>query len=224
MEDYANTAYEQWEREKKEIEYDNSWLEIDGNFIHETAVINWERVKIGKGNTIFPYVVMGTSPQHKRSEASGKITIGDNNVFREHVAVHCPTKLGTELTEIGSNNYFMVNSHIGHDVVIEDNVTLCNNVTPGGHVWIMKGAVLGFGVLIHQYQVIGSYSMVGLGTIIPANAKITPGHIYYGNPVRQHGVNSIGMERNKISYKEMANERIRYDNILTEVKRHYAHD
>ena len=219
---HSNTAYEQWEREKKEIEYDNSWLEVDGNYIHETAVINWERVQIGEGNTIFPGAVIGTAPQHKKTLAHGKVKIGNNNVIRENVVINSPTQLGGGLTEVRDNCYLMINSHVGHDTIIEDDVTLCNNVTPGGHVWIMKGAVLGFGVLIHQYQVIGSYSMVGMGTIIPANAKITPGHIYYGNPVQQHGVNSVGMERNNITYKEMANERIRYDSILSEVKKHYA--
>ena len=200
---------------------DKLWREIKGNKVHSTAVVNWEQLEIGTGNEIGPYVCIGTDAQHIREESSGKVRIGDNNVIREYCSINLPTRF-TNVTEIGSNCYFMAQTHINHDCVIEDKVILCNNVTPGGHVWIMRGAVLGFGVLVHQYQVIGSYSMIGLGTIIPAKTKITPGHIYYGNPVQQHGVNSIGMERNKISYKEMANERIRYDNILAEVKRHYV--
>ena len=91
---HSNTAYEQWEREKKEIEYDNSWLEVDGNYIHETAVINWERVQIGEGNTIFPGAVIGTAPQHKKTSAHGKVKIGNNNVIREMSCVRNPEIFG----------------------------------------------------------------------------------------------------------------------------------
>ena len=30
---------------------------IDGNWIHKTAIINWERVRLGKGNAIGPTLV-----------------------------------------------------------------------------------------------------------------------------------------------------------------------
>ena len=32
---------------------------IRGNLIHETAVINWKKLDIGKNNIIGPYVVIG---------------------------------------------------------------------------------------------------------------------------------------------------------------------
>ena len=36
---------------------------IKGNLVHKTAVVNWKKIKIGKGNIIGPYVVIGNMLQ-----------------------------------------------------------------------------------------------------------------------------------------------------------------
>ena len=42
---------------------------IKGNFVHKTAVINWKKIKIGTGNVIGPYVVIGNVPQWKNKRS-----------------------------------------------------------------------------------------------------------------------------------------------------------
>ena len=69
-------------------------------------------------------------------------------------------------TFIGNSNYIMNSTTIDHDCYIEDNVILSSNVVLGGNVYIMKGAQLGIRTIVHQNQVIGSYSMIGMGTLI----------------------------------------------------------
>ena len=49
------------------------YKEIKGNLVHTTAVINWNKLHIGKGNKIGPYVIIGNDPQHPRERNLGKI-------------------------------------------------------------------------------------------------------------------------------------------------------
>ena len=54
---------------------------IKGNLIHNTAVINWNELIIGKGNIIGPYVVIGNKAQWKNKKNSGKIKIKISRKF-----------------------------------------------------------------------------------------------------------------------------------------------
>ena len=84
-----------------------NFKKIKGNFVHKTAVINWKKLKIGKGNTIGPYVVIGNSAQWPKKKSSGLIYIGNNNTFNEFCNIHLPTSL-TKKTYIGNNTKILV--------------------------------------------------------------------------------------------------------------------
>ena len=58
---------------------------IKGNLIHETAIINWKKLDIGKNNIIGPYVVIGNRAQHPNAKSVGKIYIGNNNFDQRFV-------------------------------------------------------------------------------------------------------------------------------------------
>lgn len=187
----------------------------EGNKIHESAVINWERVSIGSGNEIGPGVCIGTDAQHRNEDSIGEIIIGDNNVIREYTTIHLPTRW-SEKTIIGNNCLFMVLSHVAHDCVIEDDVIMTNNVVLGGHVYIMRGCQLGFGTIIHQYQTLGSYCMFGMGTIITSKQTVVPGGLWYGNPGKFSKNNIIGLNRHKVDDKLLNSEYQRYRAIKNE--------
>ena len=85
---------------------------IKGNKIHDTAIINWDKLKIGKGNIFGPYVVVGTEAQWPGHKSFGNIEIGNNNIFREFTTIHLPTKK-KKLTKIGNNCYLMTNVSFG---------------------------------------------------------------------------------------------------------------
>ena len=61
------------------------------NDIHPTAII-YEGVKIGMGNKIGAYTVIG-SPGESRSvfPLVSNVLIGNHNVITEHVTIHSPT-------------------------------------------------------------------------------------------------------------------------------------
>ena len=186
---------------------------IKGNYIHSTAIINWNSLIIGKGNTIGPYVVIGNEAQWKGKKSVGKIIIGNNNVFNEYTNIHLPTKLKKK-TFIGNNNYIMNSTTIDHDCYLENNLVISSNVILGGNVYIMKYANLGIKTIVHQNQVVGSYSMIGMGSIITKSKKILPGYVYYGKPVKKIKKNIFSIKKNKISDKQLKSENVRFKKIL----------
>ena len=185
---------------------------IKGNLVHKTAVINWKKIKIGKGNIIGPYVVIGNMPQWKDKKAVGKIIIGNKNIINEYCNIHLPTNLKKE-TYIGNNNYLMNSTTIDHDCYIENNVTLSSNVILGGNVHIMKNSTIGIKSVIHQNQVIGSYTMIGMGTIVTKKIKLKPGYVFYGKPVKQIKKNILALNRYKINFKNLKKELNRFNKI-----------
>lgn len=185
---------------------------IKENFVHHTAIINWKKVKIGKGNIIGPNVIIGTDAQHPYLDSKGEIIIGNNNTFREFTTVHLPTEI-KKITKIGNNCYFMALSHIAHDCNIEDEVIFSNNVTLGGNTYVMTKSQIGFNSTIHQNQVIGSFSMIGMSSVITKKMKIIPGYIYAGNPAKRIALNKIGIKKKNISKIDLKKEKIRFISI-----------
>ena len=185
---------------------------IKGNLVHKTAVINWKKIKIGKGNIIGPYVVIGNIPQWKNKKAFGKIIIGNKNIINEYCNIHLPTDL-KKVTHIGNNNYLMNSTTVDHDCYIENNVTLNSNVILGGNVHIMKYSTIGIKTVIHQNQVVGSYTMIGMGSIVTKKIELKPGYVFYGKPVKKVKKNIIALNKYKINYKILKKELNRFNKI-----------
>ena len=184
------------------------------NFIHPTAVVG-PHVTLGSGNYIGPYCVLsgkvsigddnhfishvsvGAPPQHRAFKITpesiddkGLVTIGSRNVFHEFVTVHQPFH---EKTDIGSDCFFMAYAHVPHDAVIEDSVTIANSVQIGGHSHLMRGCNIGLSACIHQFTVIGSYAMVGMGSVV--GKHIIPFNTFAGSGPKRLGVNEVGLKR-----------------------------
>jgi len=179
-----------------------------GPFCHITG-----NVEIGNGNRFESHVSIGTPAQHRahfKEYGHGKIEIGHCNVIREFCTINAPI---ADLTKMGNDCLMMTNSHLSHDSILEDDVTLANNVDLAGHVYVMKNATFGLGVSVHQYQIIGSYSMIGMNASIDKNLEVLPGGIYVGNPARFLKTNKVGLYRNNISPEEMISETSRYNEI-----------
>lgn len=184
------------------------------NIIHPTAIVG-PHVKLGEGNYIGPYcvftgrveigdhnrffaqVAVGFPPQHRSytgsldgAEQAGVITIGSGNVFREFVSIHQPY---AHRTVIGSDCYLMTQAHVPHDATLEDGVTMANNVQIGGHSVLMKGCNLGLSAVLHQFTVVGSYVMLGMGSVVTKD--LLPCGKYSGPGPKRVGANVIGLER-----------------------------
>lgn len=194
------------------------YFKIKKNLIHSTAVINWKKVDIGVGNTIGPYVVIGNKPQHPKKKANGKIKIGNNNTFNEYCNIHLPTNL-TKQTYIGNKNYFMNSTTIDHDCFIENNTIFSSNVILGGNVHVMNNAQLGIKTIVHQNQIIGSFVMIGMGSIITKKLKVEPGYTYFGKPAKKIKKNLVGLKRNNIKNRYLNVEKKRFVQLLNKMKK-----
>ena len=119
-------------------------------------------LSIGRGNTIYPQVCIGFAPQSQQfdptTDGAGTV-LGNDNIIRECVTIHRAT--GDRPTTVGDRNYLMVNSHLGHDVIMGSDISLANGATIGGHC-VLSNQVLvsGYGIM-HQFCRVGRLGMVG---------------------------------------------------------------
>ena len=139
-------------------------------------------------------------------------------LVNEYCNVHLPTSI-TKITKIGNNNYFMNSTTIDDDCFIENYVQLNSNVILGGNVYVMKNAHLGIKTIVHQNQVIGSYSITGMGSIITKKANIIPGYINYGKPVKKIKKNFIALKKYKINEKTLDKEKKRFYKLVKLIKK-----
>ena len=188
----------------------NYKIDERSNIIHPNAIVD-ENVELGTNNFIGPFCYLtgyltvgdnnrfegfcsvGTRPEHsKHWHKDGRTVIGNGNTFREHITINGSTDEG--LTRIDNGVIMLRDSHVAHDCVIEDDVTLSCDAVMLGHVHVMLASNCGSGCQIHQYQVIGSWSMIGMGCIIPKKSIIIPGHVWVGNPGKSIKVNEYRMK------------------------------
>jgi UDP-N-acetylglucosamine acyltransferase len=148
---------------------------------------------IGAGTHIHSHVTIGLPAQDRTTKKSlGSIVIGKNCHIREFVTIHA-SKKENGITSIGNNCYIMCYSHIAHDVVLEDNVELINNVALGGHVYIEKHTMLMAYGAIHQFCRVGQYS--ALSPYSGARQDLPPFCLFNGQPGKFAGLNMIALKR-----------------------------
>lgn len=151
---------------------------------------------IGEGNEFYPFACIGLKTQDLKY-AGGKcyLTIGDRNVFREHVTVHSATGDGL-VTRIGSHGNFLAYSHIAHDCVVGDHVIFSNNGTLAGHVVVGDYAIVGGLAAVHQFCRVGRMSIIGGCAKVVQD--VPPYMIVDGHPGKTRGVNKVGLERHGV--------------------------
>lgn len=148
---------------------------------------------IGENNLIGDHVVLGGDPQHLSYKGEKTfLTIGNNNVIREHVSIHRSFIEG-EATKIGNNCYIMCASHIGHDCVVKDGAIITSFAGISGHVEIGEKAVIGGHVGIHQFVRIGKLAIVSGASGVAQD--IPPFTLAAGRPAKVYGLNTVGLKR-----------------------------
>lgn len=130
------------------------------------------------------------------------VKIGDETIIREFVSIHCGTNARGETT-IGNNVFLMAYSHVAHDCVLGNNVTIINLVTLGGHVEIDDWAMLSGGVMVHQFVRIGAHAFIG--GLFRVSQDVPPFVMAVGDPLKYGGINSIGLRRKGFSSKDRVN-------------------
>lgn len=159
----------------------------------------YANVVLGSNNVIEGHASIG-SPAEKtgflHNYPEHKTMIGNDNVIREFVTINAGSRRSTVM---GNHCLMLRGSHLSHDSILEDCVNISCNVMIGGESHVMAMANLGLSSVIHQFSVVGSYSMIGMGTICTKKLELTPGGIFVGNPGKYLKQNTVGLQRNNVS-------------------------
>jgi len=150
------------------------------------------RTTIGAHNTFHAGCVIGDAPQDlKYKDEPTRLRIGDHNVFREHVTVHRSNKASEE-TLVGSRNFLMVNSHVGHNARLGDHIIIANGALLAGHVSVDDRVFISGNCLVHQFVRIGTLALMQGGAAI--SQDLPPFTVARGdNGIC--GLNTIGLRR-----------------------------
>jgi UDP-N-acetylglucosamine acyltransferase len=150
------------------------------------------RTTIGPGNRFYAGCVIGEAPQDvKYKDEPTRLEIGGHNLFREGCTVHRSTRAG-EATVIGSHNFLMVNSHVGHNARLGDHIVLANGALLAGHVEVGDRAFISGNCMVHQFTRVGALSLMQGGSGV--SKDLPPFTIARGSN-RLSGLNIIGLRR-----------------------------
>lgn len=164
-----------------------------GTKLHHHASVEGNTV-LGAGCELFPYACIGGRTQDLKFRGGNPgLRVGDRNVFREYVTLHCATHDGA-FTRVGSGNTLLAGCHVAHDCVLGDHIVMSNGAVLAGHVIVEDHVVIGGYGGVHQFCRLGAYAMLS------ATAKLVhdlpPFFIADGTPAKVRAINQVGLERN----------------------------
>jgi len=174
----------------------------EGCVLHAHAVVQGPS-SFGKNNVFYPFSVIGGDPQDYtfRGERT-ELAAGDGNIFREYVTVSRGTEKGGGKTNLGSGNFLLAYSHIGHDCQIGDQTLFVNGATLAGHVTVEDFATIGALSPVHQFCRIGRYAYIGASTVITQD--VPPfSRVVTERETKSFGINAIGLERKGFSAERL---------------------
>jgi UDP-N-acetylglucosamine acyltransferase len=162
--------------------------------------------RMGAGNRIFQFSSIGEGAQdHSYKGEPTKLEIGDRNIFREFVSVHRGTMKDRGVTRIGSDNFLLAYSHVGHDCTVGNHCVLSTFVGLAGHVelddWVNLSAYSG----VHQFCKVGAHAFLANNTA--ATYDIPPYVTAEGRPAVPRIVNEIGLKRRGFTPEQVRNIR-----------------
>lgn len=165
----------------------------EGTWIGPHVVIQGP-TEIGKHNNIFQFASLGDAPQDKTyNNEPTVLQIGDHNVIREFCTISRGTVKGGGKTVIGSHNFFMAYTHVGHDCILEDHITMVSYSALSGHVHVEHHAIIGGYAAIHQFVKLGAYCFIGRATYV--GKDVLPYLMISGYDATTCGLNIVGLKR-----------------------------
>jgi UDP-N-acetylglucosamine acyltransferase len=157
--------------------------------------------------------VLGGPPQNtKHKGGPTTLIIGRNCTIREGVTMNRGTDTSRGETTVGDNGNFLAYTHIAHDCIIGNNVTMANVATLGGHVEVGDNVIIGGLAAVHQMARIGHHAFVGGCAAVAGD--VIPYGIVMGNHAQLRGLNVIGMKRSGMARADIFAMRSAYKVIF----------
>ncbi len=167
-------------------------VELASGAIVGPHVVLTGRTRIGPRTRIFPFCVIGEAPQIVGGGRGTTLSIGADNVIREHSSIHVGSVEGGEGTRVGDRNHVLHGSHVAHDCRIGSDCLLGSQASLSGHVVVEDFAALGAQVGVHLLCRIGESSFVAAATKLPKDVPPFSRVMGHRRP-RCAGVNARGL-------------------------------
>ncbi|WP_265518429.1 acyl-ACP--UDP-N-acetylglucosamine O-acyltransferase [Nitratireductor luteus] len=164
---------------------------------------------LGEGCQVYPTAVLGGPPQDfKYKGGRTTLTVGRNCIIREGMTVHRGTETGRGRTVVGDDCYLMAYSHVAHDCIVGNKVTMANYAGLGGHSEIGDAVIMSGYAAVHQFVRVGHHAFLGgfaavVGDVIPYGMAV-------GDRAKLRGLNVIGMKRSGMPRSELVQLRKAY--------------
>jgi UDP-N-acetylglucosamine acyltransferase len=169
----------------------------DGTWIGPHVVIQGP-TRIGQHNKIFQFASVGDEPQDVTYKGEPtRLEIGDHNTIREFCMISRGTVKGGGLTRLGNHNFLMAYSHIGHDCMLGNSITMINYSALSGHVTVADYAIIGGYAAVHQFCKIGLYAFIARATYVTKD--VLPYVMIAGHNTSACGINTVGLKRRGFS-------------------------
>ncbi len=170
------------------------------------------RTRIGAGNRIHAFSVIGGPPQDKKYAGEPTaLEIGDGNTIREFCTFNCGTAQDAGVTRLGNDNWIMAYVHLAHDCQVGNGTIFANNAQIAGHVHVGDHAILGGFTVVHQFVSIGAHALTAMGTILLQD--LPPYITAAGNTAEPHGINAEGLKRRGFDAQTLAALRAAYKTL-----------
>jgi len=182
----------------------------DNNKIYDGTVI-YPNTKIGNNNVILNNNILGEFAVEANIAFTEKthngLEIGDNNFFHVDNIIYSGYYAKTI---IGNNNKFLSQVTIHHDNIIHNNVVLYPKAITAGLCVLLDNSTMGMNSCLQQKSVLGSFSMIGMGSI--ASHNIFPFYIYFNQMYKRFNNKKIPHELQIEKYADI------FMNLITELK------
>lgn len=172
---------------------------------HHVYLTGW--TEIGPRCEVHPFSIIGHLPQDTHFEGQRSYCrIGAGTIIREYASIHRGTQ-PESATVVGEDCFLLAHTHLGHNCVLGDRVTMINRAMLGGHTEVGRGAVLSADVSTHQFVRVGEYAMIGSGATLVMDALP-----FMTARLRNacSGPNLVGLRRNGFSKLEIAEIKLAY--------------
>ena len=128
--------------------------------------------RIGRENRIYPHACIGFEPAGPEVRAARRP--GSRSATATSSASSCTIHRGTAkgggVTRIGSDNLFMVYTHVAHDCQVGNRTIFANNATLAGHVEVHDDATIGAFSAVHQFCRVGRHAYIGGYSVVTQDA------------------------------------------------------